>query len=166
MQCSDMGVFLPKPLHGAEGREAVLGGRASRRLATDDEISSCRRQHQGSHYAREQRTRIPALTIPGLGYLPHEDENPAAEARLLYVAMTRAIDPLILTNHKESRFVRQLKHSIFKAACNEQGYADCDRPHACCARALQGEAWRSARVDCTRGKVQTVDLSQEKVQAS
>ena len=50
--------------------------------------------------------------IPGLGYMPHPKEDPPAEARLLYVAMTRAIERLILTAHRTSAFVERLAKAI------------------------------------------------------
>ena len=48
------------------------------------------------------------VAIPGLGYLPHAKEDETAETRLLYVGMTRAMDQLLLTHHKESAFVARL----------------------------------------------------------
>jgi len=35
--------------------------------------------------------------IPGVGYMPHQYNTPEEEARLLYVAMTRAMEQLILS---------------------------------------------------------------------
>jgi hypothetical protein len=55
---------------------------------------------------------FPLVVIPGLGYMPHAKEDPVAEARLLYVAMTRAIDRLILTAHRTSTFVERLTEAI------------------------------------------------------
>jgi len=51
---------------------------------------------------------FPVVFIPGLGYLPHAQESPEDEARLLYVAMTRAIDQLVMTGHQSSAFVRKV----------------------------------------------------------
>ena len=51
---------------------------------------------------------FPVVVIPGLGYMPHSKAEPLSEARLLYVAMTRAMDTLILTHHQESEFVQRL----------------------------------------------------------
>lgn len=50
----------------------------------------------------------PVVAIPGLGYLPNEREDEAQEIRLAYVAMTRAMDRLIMTYHRESPFVRRV----------------------------------------------------------
>jgi superfamily I DNA/RNA helicase len=55
---------------------------------------------------------FPLVVIPGLGYMPHAKEDFAAEARLLYVAMTRAIEQLILTAHRSSAFVERLVEAI------------------------------------------------------
>jgi hypothetical protein len=51
---------------------------------------------------------FPVVAIPGLGFLPGPDRDPEEEAKLLYVGMTRAMDQLILTWHKDSPFVTQI----------------------------------------------------------
>ncbi|MGB5254342.1 MAG: 3'-5' exonuclease [Sedimenticolaceae bacterium] len=50
----------------------------------------------------------PIVAIPGLGYLPYERGDESEEVRLAYVAMTRAMDRLIMTCHQESPFVKRL----------------------------------------------------------
>lgn len=57
---------------------------------------------------------FPVVVIPGLGRLPHRNEDPAEEARLLYVGMTRAIDRLILSYDQPSPFVTQLQEAWAK----------------------------------------------------
>lgn len=52
---------------------------------------------------------FPVVAIPGLGYMPHRDYGIHEEAKLLYVAMTRAMDQLILTSSKESPFVSRIQ---------------------------------------------------------
>jgi hypothetical protein len=52
---------------------------------------------------------FPVVAIPGLGFLPGPDRDPEEEAKLLYVGMTRAMDQLIMTWHKDSPFVSRLK---------------------------------------------------------
>ncbi|WP_231866993.1 DEAD/DEAH box helicase [Anabaena sp. 4-3] len=52
---------------------------------------------------------FPVVLIPGIGYLPRENSAPEEEARLLYVAMTRAIDQLILTSDRPSQFTSRLQ---------------------------------------------------------
>ena len=53
-----------------------------------------------------------SVIIPGLGYLPNQHSTPTDEARLLYVAMTRSTDRLILSYHQESGFVKLLQPLI------------------------------------------------------
>ena len=50
----------------------------------------------------------PVVAIPGLGYLPYERADEGEEVRLAYVAMTRAMERLIMTCHQESPFVKRL----------------------------------------------------------
>lgn len=52
---------------------------------------------------------FPVVGIPGLGYMPYADSDVKDEAKLLYVAMTRAMDTLLLTCHKETVFVSRLR---------------------------------------------------------
>ena len=47
---------------------------------------------------------FPVVAIPGIGYMPNSKLDPADEARLLYVGMTRAMDHLVLTYHQQSDF--------------------------------------------------------------
>lgn len=54
------------------------------------------------------------VLIPGLGEMPKQGEPEADEARLLYVAMTRAIDRLVMTYKHESEFTRKIKISLEK----------------------------------------------------
>lgn len=51
---------------------------------------------------------FPLVVIPGLGALPGSHGDAAADAKLLYVAMTRATDKLLLTASKNSEFVELL----------------------------------------------------------
>lgn len=54
---------------------------------------------------------FPVAAIPGLGFLPgyRSDEND--EVQLAYLAMTRAMDRLIMTYHRRSVFVDRLLDS-------------------------------------------------------
>lgn len=52
------------------------------------------------------------VLIPGLGEMPRKGEDEADEARLLYVAMTRAIDRLVMTYREHSSFSRRIQDSI------------------------------------------------------
>ena len=51
---------------------------------------------------------FPVVAIPGLGFMPPPERDLQDEARLLYVGMTRAMDQLIMTWHKENPFVSRL----------------------------------------------------------
>ncbi len=55
---------------------------------------------------------FPVVFIPGLVYLPDARGEVADEARLLYVAMTRAIEMLVLTGDRKSAFVERLKGAL------------------------------------------------------
>jgi hypothetical protein len=51
----------------------------------------------------------PTVAIPGFGFLPNPHENERDELRLAYVAMTRAMDRLIMTCHRRTPFVERLR---------------------------------------------------------
>jgi superfamily I DNA/RNA helicase len=55
---------------------------------------------------------FPVVFIPGIGYLPSQYSTPEEEARLLYVAMTRAIEQLVLTCNRESEFVKRVEVAL------------------------------------------------------
>ncbi|GAB2580827.1 NERD domain-containing protein [Dyella jejuensis] len=55
---------------------------------------------------------FPLVVIPGLGALPKQGQDEAEEARLLYVAMTRATEQLVLIHHEESVFSARIRASI------------------------------------------------------
>lgn len=52
------------------------------------------------------------VIIPCLGEMPVSGEDQQSEARLLYVAMTRAMDKLVMTYREHSEFTRRLRKSI------------------------------------------------------
>jgi superfamily I DNA/RNA helicase len=58
---------------------------------------------------------FPVICVPGLGYMPNKDQSTLEEARLMYVAMTRAIDQLIVTSHSQSLFTERLEKAMLKA---------------------------------------------------
>ena len=51
---------------------------------------------------------FPLVAIPGLGFMPRTEKDDAEEARVLYVAMTRAMDELVMTCSRPSAFVQRL----------------------------------------------------------
>ncbi|MBP1472719.1 NERD domain-containing protein [Frateuria sp. MAH-13] len=55
---------------------------------------------------------FPFVVIPGLGSLPKEGKDEAEEARLLYVAMTRATERLLLIHHDDSVFSKRIRDAI------------------------------------------------------
>jgi hypothetical protein len=55
---------------------------------------------------------FPFVIIPGIGGLPKEGQSEADEARLLYVAMTRATEYLLLIHHDDSVFSKRIRDSI------------------------------------------------------
>lgn len=52
------------------------------------------------------------VLIPGLEEMPKSADSAAEDARLLYVAMTRAIDRLVMTYREESDFTRRMQAAI------------------------------------------------------
>jgi len=48
------------------------------------------------------------VAIPDLGCMPYAKVPPEEEARLLYVALTRSTERLLVTYHNESKFTKQL----------------------------------------------------------
>ena len=55
---------------------------------------------------------FPVVIIAGLGSMPKPGHDEAQEARLLYVAMTRATEQLMLIHHEESVFTARIRASI------------------------------------------------------
>ena len=60
---------------------------------------------------------FPAVAIAGMGHLPYRRNQEADDARLVYVAMTRATERLVITASRESAFVDRLGEWE-RAACN------------------------------------------------
>ena len=48
-----------------------------------------------------------SVVIPDLGCMPYGKTTPEEEARLLYVALTRSTESLLMTYHNESQFTKQ-----------------------------------------------------------
>lgn len=57
---------------------------------------------------------FPVVFILGLGYLPNQRHTPEEEARLVYVAMTRAVDQLFMSGDCESAFVAKVSAALEK----------------------------------------------------
>ncbi len=52
---------------------------------------------------------FPIVSIAGLGYMPNKEWDSKEEAKLLYVGMTRAMEMLLMTCHRDSDFVKRIK---------------------------------------------------------
>lgn len=59
---------------------------------------------------------FPVVVIPGVGFMPTQTLSAEEESRLLYVAMTRAIDRLVLTWDRQSEFVKRLEVALSQVA--------------------------------------------------
>ncbi len=49
------------------------------------------------------------VAVSEIGSMPADGEHPVSAAKLLYVAMTRSTEKLLLTSHRETEFLSQLK---------------------------------------------------------
>ncbi|MHB1056787.1 MAG: 3'-5' exonuclease [Rhodanobacter sp.] len=65
---------------------------------------------------------FPFVIIPGIGGLPKEGQSEADEARLLYVAMTRATEHLLLVHHDDSVFSKRIRDSINDVSAQLSGH--------------------------------------------
>ena len=52
---------------------------------------------------------FPVVAVSGIGNMPADGEDPVSAAKLLYVAMTRSTEKLLLASHRETEFLSQLK---------------------------------------------------------
>jgi hypothetical protein len=59
---------------------------------------------------------FPVVFIPFLEALPYMKDDVAGEAKLLYVAMTRAMERIFLTHHGDSRFVAEVGDAVAQSA--------------------------------------------------
>jgi superfamily I DNA/RNA helicase len=50
--------------------------------------------------------------LPELCAMPNRHEPEAEEARLLYVAMTRALESLVMSHHRESSFTQRMRATL------------------------------------------------------
>lgn len=57
---------------------------------------------------------FPVVLIPGVGFMPNKNVSIQEDARLLYVAMTRAINRLIMTCDRQTAFVQRLETALDK----------------------------------------------------
>jgi hypothetical protein len=59
---------------------------------------------------------FPVVFVLGLGFMPNPHVTAQEDARLLYVAMTRAVDQLIMSGDRASSFVRRLERVLGQAS--------------------------------------------------
>jgi superfamily I DNA/RNA helicase len=59
---------------------------------------------------------FPVVFLPCLDAMPAPSQEVAAEAKLLYVAMTRAMERLHMTHHAGSVFVDRVRAALTTAA--------------------------------------------------
>jgi superfamily I DNA/RNA helicase len=71
--------------------------------------------------------QFPVVEIPGLGFMPPRDFDIQEEAKLLYVAMTRAMDKLLLTCNKESQFVSRIQQVQIQEIKAQLGMPQADK---------------------------------------
>ncbi len=100
------GDALAKVLANAEIPYAEAKGTGKRELFASGDTVKLLTMHSS------KGLEFPFVAIPGLGTLPHPAKKESEEARLLYVAMTRATEQLLLVHHTESEFTRRIRASI------------------------------------------------------
>ncbi len=112
---SDMAVIFRnqwegEKLHEALKREGIASrlaeGNAKRTLFVVEDAVKLVTMHSS------KGLEFPFVIIPGLGSLPKPGKDETEEARLLYVAMTRATERLVLIHHEDSIFSQRIRTSI------------------------------------------------------
>lgn len=98
-----MGEKITQRLRAAGIPVSVLTGKGSRKVPKPDPNSV-----KVVTWHSSKGLEYPIVAVPGLGYLPYDKGDEEEEVRLAYVAMTRAMDRLIMTCHQESPFVKRL----------------------------------------------------------
>jgi superfamily I DNA/RNA helicase len=51
---------------------------------------------------------FPVVAVVGVGFMPVDSADEASEAKLLYVALTRSTEKLLVTAHKQTHFISEL----------------------------------------------------------
>ena len=64
---------------------------------------------------------FPVVFLPCLDSMPAPSQEVAAEAKLLYVAMTRAMERLHMTHHARSVFVDRVRAAVGAGAAARSG---------------------------------------------
>lgn len=71
--------------------------------------------------ASSKGLEFPLVVIPGIGQLPNPNVEEVHDARLLYVAMTRALDRLVLLSSQRNDFSQRIATAIAHAREGLQG---------------------------------------------
>ena len=98
-----MGEKVAQRLSAADIPVSMLTGKGKRKDSQSDPNSV-----KVVTWHSSKGLEYPIVAIPGLGYLPYERGDEGEEVRLAYVAMTRAMERLVMTCHRDSPFVERL----------------------------------------------------------
>lgn len=55
---------------------------------------------------------FPVVVIPGIGFMPRDPAEASKDARVLYVAMTRSTDRLLMSCHRQSAFAKRIARGL------------------------------------------------------
>ncbi len=103
--------WMGKPLHEAIRQQGVpvhwlMDAKQKRGLAMDDGRIKLMTMHSS------KGLEFPLVVIVGLGHVSEDEADTVAEARLLYVAMTRSTDKLLLTCHRRTALLQRLEQAM------------------------------------------------------
>ncbi|WP_458069377.1 3'-5' exonuclease [Rhodanobacter sp. BL-MT-08] len=111
----DIAVLFRHNKQGEQWRDALDRAGISCRLADDKGKASLFLVKDAVRIVSMKSSKgleFPLVIIPGLGQMPAAGEDETHEARLLYVAMTRATERLVLIHHEDSIFSARIRASI------------------------------------------------------
>lgn len=111
----DIAVLFRHNRQGEQWRDALDHAGISCRLADDKGKASLFLVKDAVRIVSMKSSKgleFPVVIIPGLGQMPAIGEEESHEARLLYVAMTRATERLLLLHHEDSIFSKRIRDSI------------------------------------------------------
>ncbi|MBU6246657.1 MAG: NERD domain-containing protein [Xanthomonadaceae bacterium] len=112
---SDMAVIFRNQWEGEKLHEALQREGIASRLAEGDGKRALFLVEDAVKLVTMHSSKgleFPFVIIPGLGSLPKPGKDEAEEARLLYVAMTRATERLVLIHHEDSVFSERIRNAI------------------------------------------------------
>jgi len=111
----DIAILFRHNKQGEQWRDALDHAGISCRLADDKGKASLFLVKDALRIVSMKSSKgleFPVVIIPGLGQMPAPGEDESHEARLLYVAMTRATERLLLIHHEDSVFSARIRASI------------------------------------------------------